>query len=282
MRLPRSAGVFGSLLIVTSCTAPPPEVQVPSPTAEAFVIETVAVIGDSISVGENACENRGICEEASWAVGEPGSGSVAARLEEASGDQVDRVSIADRGATVASVASDVARIVDAEPDVVLVLIGANDACPPGAAAPTPVGEFGAAFGAMISAIETGAPDAVVVALSIPDIYRVWEVSAGNPTALERWATTDSCGALLGDPSATDAQSEAERLAVRDAVAAYNDVVAETCEDATRCLHDDGRIFATDFTGDDVSTIDYFHPSARGQAAIADVAWSVLMEAGLTR
>ena len=53
-----------------------------------------------------------------------------------------------------------------------------------------------------------------------------------------------------------------------------------CDAAERCIDDGGAVFAYEFSADEISAIDFFHPSVAGQRAIAEIAWDSL-EGGTT-
>ena len=90
-----------------------------------------------------------------------------------------------------------------------------------------------------------------------------------------------------------------RAAFREQVIAYNDVLADLCSEFKRCRWDENAVFNATFTTADVATVvntsgldippfnaipvfgpgnanstaDYFHPSIKGQAMLAEAAWS---------
>ena len=65
-----AAIVIAAALAITGCAAADPEpLATPTPAATLPEISTIAVVGDSMSLGVNACAEAGICEQVSWAVG---------------------------------------------------------------------------------------------------------------------------------------------------------------------------------------------------------------------
>ena len=72
-------------------------------------------------------------------------------------------------------------------------------------------------------------------------------------------------------------SEADRLFVQSMNFAYNDAiftaVASRNTSSRRAYYHFVDTESVPFTGDDISSIDCFHPSAAGQALISDVTWS---------
>ncbi len=69
-------------------------------------------------------------------------------------------------------------------------------------------------------------------------------------------------------------------AVAARVDEYNAAIVRVCAAAERCIDDGGAVFAYDFSADEISAIDFFHPSIAGQRAIAGIAWDSL-EGGTT-
>jgi hypothetical protein len=57
------------------------------------------------------------------------------------------------------------------------------------------------------------------------------------------------------------------------VQAYNAAMAAACKrHAPRCRDDGNAVFDYRFDLEDVSSLDYWHPSARGQATLSRVTW----------
>jgi len=95
-------------------------------------------------------------------------------------------------------------------------------------------------------------------------------SAGNSSAQSRWAQYDICPLMLG--VGVELGPAIARLAE------FNQVLEEVCTSfnsfatPNQCKYDGGAVFITDFAVTDVSTVDYFHPSAAGQRKLAAIAW----------
>lgn len=250
----------------------------PAPQLES--VGLLAVVGDSVSLGVNACENAGPCPESSWAGGTDETvDSVAMRLAAATGT-APRVVYASRdGGDVKDVANLVLDGINKEsPDLVTILIGANDACAVTPEEMTPVAEFREDLRRMLQAIDTGVPGATVLLMSIPNLNQIWESSHDNPAARAAWDGFWGCRNLLRNPTSTAPEVEQSRSAVAEQVTAYNQIIAEECNAVARCVSDGGALHAHRFTPEQISTKDYFHPSRQGQAAIAALAWDALAEA----
>ena len=242
----------------------PPD-PLPRPTS-------MAALGDSITRAFAACERGGDCVEASWATGTAdGLDSHAQRL--GIGDPADVANLAVSGARVAGLADQVRDAVAARPEYVTVLVGANDACAADEADMTPVEEYTATFGAALDALVRGLPEARVLVLSVPDLYRLWEVGRNRPEVVSRWKSSGVCASMLGDPEDTGAQAQDRRERVRTRVQAYNTAMDAACDrHAPNCRSDRNAVFDTRFDLADVSPVDYWHPSSQGQATLARVAW----------
>lgn len=158
-------------------------------------------------------------------------------------------------------------------DYVTVLMGANDACASSEAAMTPVAEFGAQFTSAMNTVATGSPAAVVYVVSIPDIYRLWQVLHDNPTARLVWRLTGFCKSMLARPGSTAPEDEGRRQRVRQRVIDYNTVLADVCALYVQCRFDGNAVFDYPFQPRHVSTRDYFHPSLEGQRVLAEVTWN---------
>ena len=88
-------------------------------------------------------------------------------------------------------------------EYVTVLMGANDACASSEAAMTPVSEFRAHFELALTTVSTGSPQAVVYVVSIPDVYRLWEILHTKREARLTWRLTGFCKSMLANPGSND-------------------------------------------------------------------------------
>ncbi|WP_344737432.1 GDSL-type esterase/lipase family protein [Microbacterium awajiense] len=276
-----AAALGSAVAVLTACGAPSATTTSAQPpqAVPGAVVETLAVVGDSISLGVNACGSVSACPEVSWATGSsPGVSSIAQRLESATGTRPETVVAAQPGADVGDVAAAAATVAAAAPDLVLVLIGANDACRPSADRVTPAAEFEDAYARMLDGIHAAAPDVRVVAYSVPDLEQLWQLGRDDPRAVALWNSSPSCGSLLGDADSTDAADVARRARVVESVDAYNVAIRLACDARPWCTSDDGAVHATSFARADVSEVDFFHPSTQGQATLAARAWPAVERA----
>lgn len=255
---------WGALVLVAAaaCSASP-DVD-PSPLAA--WPDTVAAIGDSITTAavpdreHLAADNP----ELSWATGGADVASHRTRIGDESARDVAASNVAVAGARIADAPAQAARAVASGADYVTFLLGANDLCAP--SPPTPE-RFGAAAHDALGRLATGLPDAYVFVVSIPDVTHLREELGGNLRATATWQRTGACPAVLaGEPS------PAELEGVRDLHAAYNAALVDACDAHPRCAHDDGAVAAHRFSAEEVSTVDFFHPSIAGQRRLAELTW----------
>ncbi len=232
----------------------------------------MAALGDSITRAFAACAQGGDCTETSWATGSAEHlDSHAQRLGLDDPDGSHNLAVS--GARVAGLASQVEAAVRVRPDYVTVLIGANDACAAEEAGMTSVEEYTRSFDTALDGLVQALPGARILVLSVPDLARLWEVGKDRPDVRRVWESSGVCGAMLADPTDTGAAAQARRDRVRARLQAYNAAMAAACaRHAPRCRHDRNAVFDYRFGLHDLSTVDYFHPSRRGQATLARVAW----------
>jgi lysophospholipase L1-like esterase len=232
----------------------------------------MAALGDSITRAFAACGRSGDCVEMSWATGTADEvRSHAQRLDLDTAESNHNLAVS--GARVAGLASQTRSAVQARPDYVTVLIGANDACTAEEKAMTSVEDYTGAFNAAMDALVRGLPHARILVLSVPDLARLREIGKDRPDVRRVWEGNGVCASMLADPTDTSAAADARRRRVRDRIQAYNAAMAAACgRHPTQCRHDQNAVFDYRFNLDEVSDIDYWHPSARGQAALAQIAW----------
>lgn len=234
---------------------------------------TMAALGDSITRAFAACGGGGDCVETSWATGTAEDlDSHSQRLDMGRGGASHNLAVS--GARVAGLATQVQAAVRVRPEYVTVLIGANDACATDESGMTPVEEFTGAFDEALDALARELPDARILVLSIPDLARLWEVGRKRPDVRRIWQSYGVCRSMLADPTDTSAGARGRRNRVRGRIEAYNAAMAAACtRHGVRCRHDRNAVFDYRFDLDEVSAVDYWHPSKRGQATLARVAWA---------
>ncbi|MFJ8665498.1 SGNH/GDSL hydrolase family protein [Streptomyces sp. NPDC093600] len=263
---------------LSGCDAAAPEAAAPSVRAKprpAVVWDpspsSVAAVGDSITRAFDACTVLADCPEVSWATGTDAAvNSLALRLLGPERVSARSWNLARTGARMAELPAQMEQAAAAKPELVTVMMGANDACRDRTELMTPVAEFRASFASALAALRTGAPKAQVYVASVPDLMRLWSTGRVSSMGREVWKL-GLCASMLADPLDLSAAAERRRTLVRDRVVAYNTVLREECAKDARCRYDGGAVFAYRFGGAQLSPWDWFHPSRDGQARLAEIA-----------
>ncbi|WP_157981725.1 GDSL-type esterase/lipase family protein [Protaetiibacter intestinalis] len=248
------------------------------PTRPAIIdeVEQILVLGDSVTLGVNACtrEER-ICGAASWATGGSDVDSLAVRATAQNPGAVVSA-LARDGARVSTALGNLDTILAEHAQLVVVFLGANDACAPSLDEMTDIATFRDQYGRLLNALHADS-DPAILAVLVPDLENVWEQGHGTPQALRAWGSTPACRSLLGDADDTGATASGRRAAVSTRVDEYNAAIAELCGLLPKCRTDGGVVHDHPFDSGELSTVDYFHPSEAGQRVIASLVWSALAE-----
>ncbi|CAM5541952.1 lipoprotein [Streptomyces tanashiensis] len=269
--------------VLSGCTAGDPEAAAPSarPTVRPTPSPTppwdvspasVAAVGDSVTRAFDACSVLTDCPEVSWATGtDTAVNSLALRLLGPEKVATRSWNLARTGARMAELPEQMAGAAAEKPELVTVMMGANDACRATPDLMTPVADFRASFETALARLRAGAPKAQVYVASVPDLKHLWSTGRVSPMGLQVWKL-GICGAMLADAEDLGPAAERRRAAVRDRVVAYNEVLEEVCAKDARCRYDGGAVFGFRFDGGQLSPWDWFHPSKDGQARLAELAY----------
>ncbi|EKX63341.1 SGNH/GDSL hydrolase family protein [Streptomyces ipomoeae] len=242
--------------------------------------ESLAAVGDSITRGFDACQVLSDCPEVSWATGSDASvDSLAVRLLGASGAVERSWNYAVTGARMADLPSQMARAATRRPELVTVMIGANDACRATVDAMTPVADFRADFEDAMASLRDALPKTQVFVASVPDLKRLWSEGRTNPVGKQVWKL-GICPSMLAEPDVMTAAATERRDAVQDRVEAYNDVLRDVCAKDRYCRYDGDAVFDYRFGQKQLSQWDWFHPSVDGQARLAEIAYRVVSGKGV--
>lgn len=233
---------------------------------------SVAAVGDSITRGFDACSALADCPEVSWATGSDSLvRSLAVRLL-GPAKAVDRSwNHAVSGARMAQLPEQMALAAKERPELVTVMMGANDACRDSVRLMTPVADFRASFEASMRQLRAGAPKAQVYVSSVPDLKRLWSTGRLDEGAKQIWSL-GICRSMLAEADDLGPAAVARRDAVQERVVAYNGVLRDVCAKDRHCRYDGGAVFGFRFTGAQLSPWDWFHPSRDGQARLAEIAY----------
>ncbi|MYX13503.1 SGNH/GDSL hydrolase family protein [Streptomyces sp. SID8374] len=233
---------------------------------------SVAAVGDSITRGFDACSVLADCPEVSWATGSDRLvRSLAVRLlgEKKAADRSWNHAVS--GARMVQLPEQMALAAKERPELVTVMMGANDACRDSVRLMTPVADFRASFETAMGQLRAGAPKAQVYVSSVPDLKRLWSTGRLNETGKKIWSL-GICRSMLADADDLGPAAVARRDAVQDRVVAYNEVLRDVCAKDRHCRYDGGAVFGFRFTGAQLSQWDWFHPSRDGQARLAEIAY----------
>ncbi|MEG8275617.1 SGNH/GDSL hydrolase family protein [Streptomyces sp. AHA2] len=275
------AVVVAAVVGVTGCDAVGGDAAAPSRSARPSPERTpswdpsprsVAAVGDSITRGFDACDVLSDCPEASWATGASTEvDSLAVRLLGRAGAAERSWNYAVTGARMADLPGQMARAVRRKPQLVTVMVGANDACRATPSAMTPVSAFRADFEDALRSLRKALPKAQVFVASVPNLKRLWSEGRTSPVGKQVWKL-GICPSMLGDADRLDAEADRRRDTVSERVEDYNKVLEEVCAEDERCRHDGGAVYDYRFGTAQLSRWDYFHPSVNGQARLAEIAY----------
>ena len=233
---------------------------------------SMAAIGDSITRAYDVCCSYGDHPGQSWSTGSTSYDGIASHYERirqlnpaiTGRGYNDAVS----GAKMAAAPTQAAKAVSQGARYVTILLGANDLCTSSPATMTSTTTFRSQFQQAMATLMAQDRKPYVFVSSIPNLYQLWQVLHTNSLARWAWANFHICQSMLG---AT--HTEAERQLVVDRERAFNQILAEVCAQYSRCHWDNKAVYNYQFSASQVSTLDFFHPSLSGQAALARVTWS---------
>ncbi|GIH13489.1 SGNH/GDSL hydrolase family protein [Rugosimonospora africana] len=244
----------------------------PDPTRTRVVAglpSSMAAIGDSITAGYGSCFTLTNCPRNSWATGDGSLVDSHYRriLDGNPAIKGHAKNFAASGATAAGLASQATKAAATHPAYLTVMIGANDAC---RSTMTATSTFASQIDTALRAVKTASPQTRILMVSIPNVYRVWEVGHTSRLARSVWSL-GVCPSLLANPTSTAAADVARRQAFRERIDAYDGLLAKAC---TRyghlCRWDGGAVHDATFNLSQLSALDFFHPNADGQNEIAEV------------
>src|ERR687897_1125923 len=264
----RVAGIVVLALVVVLAGLVAQPARAASPPLPA----SMAAIGDSITRAYDVCCAYGDHPGQSWSTGATSYDGIASHYERirqlnpaiTGRGYNDAVS----GAKMAAAPTQAAQAVSQGARYVTILLGANDLCTSSPSTMTSPETFRAQFSQAMTILMAQDRKPYVLVSSIPNLYQLWQVLHTNSLAHWVWSTAKICQSMLG---AT--RTEAERQQVVDRERAFNQILAEECAQYPRCRWDGGAVYNYRFTASQVSTLDFFHPSLSGQAALARVTWA---------
>jgi lysophospholipase L1-like esterase len=247
----------------------------PEPTGTAKGLPaSMGALGDSITAGYGTCFTLVACGRNSFSTG---SSAVVDSHYRRIRDDNSRIkgnaeNYAVPGARARDLPGQVARAIDDKVQYVTVLIGANDACADRVTGMTSSRTFRRQVDTALARLKKGLPKARVLVISIPDLYRLWDLGHDDERAVRAWSR-GVCQSLLARPASTAKADEQRRRQVGDRVDAYNRELEAACAKYGRkCRWDGGEAHRVRFSLDLVNELDYFHPDVEGQNKLADVTY----------
>ena len=222
----------------------------------------MAAIGDSYTAACTAVPAQD-CATSSWSVGEgPSINSHLQRLR-ARVPELQGQNFAIAGRKMAALDLQARLAVGTGADYVTILMGTNDVC----REPTPQAKFRDDFVRAMDTLSAGLPAARIFVASIPDPGHLRDLFRDDPAALMAWASGGQCLPFLANAASETPADQQRRLDAHDHVVALNDTLAEVCASYAGCVFDGNAVFRWKPQREDIAA-DYFHFSARGEAALA--------------
>jgi lysophospholipase L1-like esterase len=261
----RVARIVALVVILVGLVAQPAWAAPPLPSS-------MAAIGDSITRAYDVCCSYGDHPGQSWSTGATSYDGIASHYERirqlnpaitghAYNDAVT-------GAKMAAAPNQATQAVSQGARYVTILLGANDLCTSSVSTMTSPEDFRAQFSQAMATLMAQDRKPYVFVSSIPNLYQLWQVLHTNSVARWVWANFHICQSML---AATNTETQRQQVKTREG--AFNQVLADVCGGYARCRWDNLAVYNFQFSASQVSTLDFFHPSLSGQAALARVTWA---------
>jgi lysophospholipase L1-like esterase len=263
----------------TSITAAPKEKAVLSETA---VLPAITALGDSISVALVADGTLEENPDNSWTTGiNPEINSHKMRMEkEGNNASVVANNFAVSGSTSSDLTRQAAQIPET-PQYVTLLSGANDICQSTDISSLPVAaSYAANIRAALSAVSAKNVENRILVASIPSLQGVYEAGKDSPKAKTTWNYVKACSVMLSSPEDVSDEANQRRSTVEDKVVELNQTLSDVCDEFTNCYFDSNATYETEFNADDISSLDFFHPSLQGQKKLSAATWDAGVAAGM--
>jgi hypothetical protein len=246
---------------------------VPTAAAAPPLPTSIASVGDSITRATDVCCWYGDHPAQSWSTGGGAFDGIQSHYERIRARQPAisgrNYNNARAGAKMRDAPAQAQTAVGQEARYVTVLMGGNDVCTDSVSTMTSVSDFRVQFSSTMNTLSAGLPaGSHVFVSSIPNVYQLWALLHNDPAAQFIWTVAGICQSLLSPTN-----TEQDRQAVLTREQELNQVLAEVCAQYPMCRFDDFAVFNYRFTADQVSRLDYFHPSLSGQATLASITWA---------
>src|SRR5215216_7436509 len=233
---------------------------------------SMAALGDSITRAYDVCCSYGDHPGQSWSTGYTSYDGIASHYERIkqlnSAITGHGYNDAVTGAKMAAAPTQAGQAASQGARYVTILLGANDLCTSSPSTMTSTDSFRAQVSQALVTLMAQDRKPYVFVSSIPNIYQLWQVLHTNSTARWVWANFHICQSML---AATNTETQRQQVKTREE--AFNQILAQECAKYPRCRWDNLAVYHYQFSASQVSTLDYFHPSLSGQAALARVTWA---------
>lgn len=235
--------------------------------SEAF---RLAALGDSITRSFNSNQLLVESQAISFATGAsaPAGGSHYVRLrDDLALPKIAAENVAVSGARAEDLASQIDALGSFKPHYATILIGANDVCGWPEDHVDALAQYRDDVGAAVDALLSLSPDVRLTLIPTPDLNQVYEVLKDVPYCRLVWDLTHVCSGLLG----ADATG-AERRAFHERWLSMNAAVQDVAARHPASVRYAGDLASAPLAREHLSSIDCFHPSAKGQAFLAAMSW----------
>lgn len=244
-------------------------------------------LGDSITQAANACEPYQECPQVSWSTGETPetennvfnthTGTFKEQIEKLNKEPITVHNNARSYTKVNDLPNQAQLAVTQQAEFITILSGANDLCVANENKITSPESFKDSLTETLNILNDKLPKSKIFIASIPNIYQLWETNHNNLEAVHKWDEGKLCQSMLENPTSNDQEDTARRARVALKLEQFNNILEQVCVSAVNCSTDNKRIFNTKFENTDLSEVDFFHPSVKGQQKIASTAWNNQIE-----
>jgi lysophospholipase L1-like esterase len=231
---------------------------------------SMGAIGDSLSVAWASCLAPTACPRNSWSTGDGTQVNTHYKRILAANPAIrgHHANWARAGVTTADLRRQANLAAQAKVQYLTFQIGANDACRRTIGEMTGTATFRAAVDEALGIIKRASPETRVLVVTIPDIYRLWEIGHTNRAATSTWRR-GTCPALLANATSTAPADNVRRQQFRERIGEYNRELLRACREyGDRCKSDGSAVFDYRFELAKLSAVDFFHPNAAGQNDLA--------------
>lgn len=238
---------------------------------------SIASMGDSITQGANSCDPWQNCPENSWSTGT--NKEVESQLQQlqklSPKADVKAYNNAHSGSTSFDLIDQAKLTVTQQPEYVTILSGSNDLCAPTTEQMTSTVQYEKNLTEALQILHTGLPNTKVFVSSLPNLKQLYTSEQDNIAAHQAWNAGHICQSLLANPGSEAKSDKLQRVAVYEREDEYNQVIESLCGMGQLCFSDHGAINNTFFSQDEISSVDFFHPSELGQRKLANISWSAI-------